>query len=70
MGDSPQMSMRNYSMVSMGVTPFKDPEESTNFVKKTFHTIYRSKSVSNVSNEMDPDGKTKILKILNIKLPH
>ena len=23
-----------------------------------------------ISNEMDPDGQTKILKILNIKLPH
>ena len=26
--------------------------------------------VSSISNEMDPDGKTKILTILNIKLPH
>ena len=26
--------------------------------------------MSNISNEMDPDGKTKILTILNIKLPH
>ena len=32
----------------------------------TFHTIYRS----SISNEMDPDGKTKIFTILNIKLPH
>ena len=53
-----------------GKHSFQDHEESTEFVKKTFHTIYRSKSVSSISNEMDPDGKTKILTILNIKLPH
>ena len=49
---------------------FQDPEESTNFVKKTFNTSYRSRSVLSISNEIDPDGKTKILTILNIKLPH
>ena len=49
---------------------FQDHQESTKFVKKTFHTIYRSKSVSSICNEMDPDGKTKILAILNVKLPH
>ena len=49
---------------------FQDHEESTKFLKKTFHTIYTSKSVSSISNEMDPDSKTKILTILNIKLPH
>ena len=70
MGDTPQMSMRDYLMISMGNTPFQDHEESTKFVKKTFHAIYRSKLVSSISNEMDPDGKTKILTILNIKLPH
>ena len=26
--------------------------------------------MASISNEMDPDGKTKILTILNIKLPH
>ena len=56
-------------MSSMGDF-FQDDEESTKFVKKTFHTTYRSKSVSSISNEMDPDGKTKILTILNIELPH
>ena len=49
---------------------FQDPEESTDFLSRTFHTIYRSKSMLSISNEMDPDGKTKILTILNIKLPH
>ena len=29
-----------------------------------------SKSVASISSEMDPEGKTKILTILNIKLPH
>ena len=38
---------------------FQDPEERTNFVKKTFNTIYRSKLVSSVSNEMHPDGKPR-----------
>ena len=49
---------------------FQDHQETNEFVKKTFHTIYRSKSVASISNEMDPEGKTKILTILNIKLPH
>ena len=49
---------------------FEDHEETNDFVKKTFHNIYRSKSVASISNEMDPEGKTKILAILNIKLPH
>ena len=26
--------------------------------------------MSSISNDMDPDGKTKIFTILNIKLPH
>ena len=36
----------------------------------TFHTIYRSKLVSSISNEIDPDGKNMILTILKVKLPH
>ena len=48
----------------------KDSDESTNYVKKTFHAISRSKSVASISSETDPDGKTKILTILKIKLPH
>ena len=53
-----------------GRLSFQDPEESNNFLSKTFHTIYRPKSVLSISNETDPDGKTKILMILKIKLPH
>ena len=49
---------------------FQDHQQTNDFVKKTFHTIYRSKSVASISNEMDPEGKAKILTILNIKLPH
>ena len=33
----------------------------TEFVKKTVHTISRSKSVGSISNKMDPEGKTKII---------
>ena len=49
---------------------FQDHQESNDFVKKTFCTINRSKSVASISNEMDPEGKTNILMILSIKLPH
>ena len=48
----------------------RHPLQSNDFVKKTFHTISRSRSVASISNEMDPEGKTKILTVLNIKLPH
>ena len=75
--DHPQFHGRHSSNVHeslpnelYGRHSFQDHEESTKFVKKTFHTIYRSKSVSSVSNEMYPDGKTKILTILNIEFPH
>ena len=53
-----------------GVNSFQDHQESTDFVKKTFATIYRSKSVASICNNTDPEGKTKILTILQIKLPH
>ena len=39
-------------------------------VKKMFNTIYRSRSISSISNETDPDGRTKIITLLNIKLSH
>ena len=37
-----------------------------------FNTIYRSKSVYSISNktETDPDGRTKIITMLKVKLPH
>ena len=75
--DSPQLHGRLTSNVHErlpndlhGRHSFQDPGESTKFLKKTFLTIYRSKSASSISSEMDPDSKTKILTILNIKLQH
>ena len=35
-----------------------------------FNTIYRSKLISSIKNETDLDGRTKIVTMLNIKLPH
>ena len=43
---------------------------STEFLKQSFSTISRSKSVASISNDTDPEGKTKILTILQLKLPH
>ena len=37
---------------------------------RTFHSISRSRSVAAISNNTDPDGKTKILTKLWVKLPH
>ena len=48
----------------------RHPFETNTVVSRTFHSISRSKAVASISNEMDPDGKTKIVTILNIKLPH
>ena len=42
----------------------------TEFLKQSFSTISRSKSVASISNDMDPEGKTKILTMLQLKLPH
>ena len=49
-------------------TPFQD--HSTEFLKQSFSTISRSKSVASISNDTDPEGKTKILTMLQLKLPH
>ena len=53
-----------------GPNSFQDHHESTDFVKKSFSTISRLKSVASISNDTDPEGKTKILTVLQIKLPH
>ena len=37
---------------------------------RTFHSISRSRSVAAISNDTDPDGKTKILMKLQVKLPY
>ena len=38
-------------------------------VLRTFHSVYRS-TVASQSNDTDPDGKTKIITEIGIKLPH
>ena len=43
---------------------------STEFLKQSFSIISRLKSVASISNDMDPEGKTKILTMLQLKLPH
>ena len=43
---------------------------STQVLKQSFSTISRSKSVASISNDTDPEGKTKILTVLQLKLPH
>ena len=43
---------------------------STELLKQSFSTISRSKSVASISNDTDPEGKTKILTVLQLKLPH
>ena len=43
---------------------------STEFLKQSFSTISRSRSVASISNDTDPEGKTKILTMLQLKLPH
>ena len=43
---------------------------STEFLKQSFSIISRSKSVASNSNNTDPEGKTKILTMLQLKLPH
>ena len=42
----------------------------TQFFKQSFSTISRSKSVASISNDTDPEGKTKVLTVLQLKLPH
>ena len=49
---------------------FQDHSHSTEFLKQSFSTISRSKSVASISNDTDPEGKTKILTVLQLKLPH
>ena len=43
---------------------------NTEFLKQSFSTISMLKSVASISNDTDPEGKTKILTMLQLKLPH
>ena len=47
-----------------GTNSFQDHLGSTEFLKQSFSTIFRSKSVASISNNTDPEGKTKILTVL------
>ena len=51
-----------------GTNSFQDHQESTDFLKQSFSTISRLKSVASISNDTDPEGKTKILS-LAVKTP-
>ena len=53
-----------------GNNSFQDHSRSTEFLKQLFSTISRLKSVASISNDTDPEGKTKILTVLQLKLPH
>ena len=53
-----------------GTNSFQDHLGSTDFLKQSFSTISRLKSVASISNDTDPEGKTKILTVLQLKLPH
>ena len=65
-----QTLMEDSRKTSHGANSFQDHQESTDVVKKTFATIFRSKSVASICNNREPEGKTKILMILQIKLSH
>ena len=45
-------------------------DHCTEFLKQSFSTISRLKTVASISNNTDPEGKTKILTMLQLKLPH
>ena len=53
-----------------GNNSFQDHLGSTEFFKQSFSTISRLKSVASISNNTDPEGRTKILTVLQLKLPH
>ena len=69
-GESADLSWRIREKTSMEPTPFQDHQENTVFLKQSFSTISRLKLVASISNDTDPEGKTKILTVLQIKIPH
>ena len=52
-----------------GASPH-ETSNGTEFLKQSFSTISRSKSVASISNDTDLEGKIKILTVLQLKLPH
>ena len=65
-----ETSMEIKEETSMEPTPFKTIWEVLISLNNCFSTISRSKSVASISNDTDPEGKTKILTVLQLKLPH
>ena len=59
-----QISMRDHHRI-----PFNTMGQVLTLLKRHF-TISRSKSVGSISNKMDPEGKTKIIMMLQIKFHH
>ena len=59
-----ETSMDSIQETSIGTS------DSTEFLKQSFSTISRLKSVASISNDTDPESKTKILTMLQLKLPH
>ena len=55
---------RNQKGNLYGTNSFQVHLGSTDFLKQSFSTISRSKSVASISNNTDPEGKTKILTVL------
>ena len=56
-------SMENQRGNLHGTNSFQDHLGSTDFHKQSFSTISRLKSVASISNDTDPEGKTKILSL-------
>ena len=50
--------------------PFKTIQEVLNFLNRHILPFPGSKSVASISNDTDLEGKTKILTVLHLKLPH
>ena len=66
-GQDPQSKSNTWSTHSIELCYDQDHNYT---VLKMFNTIYRSKSVFSISNETDPDGRTKIVIMLKVKLSH
>ena len=68
-----QTSMEIREKTSMEPTPFKTIWEVLIFLNNHFLPFlgqHKWPAVASISNDTDPEGKTKILTVLQIKLPH
>ena len=74
----PEVDLPPKVATALNNTPFKtisismgDTHLKVMILQQRHFTVFLGqKSVASISNETDPDGKTKIVTILNIKLPH